>query len=108
MFDDVLEVVDGFIQPAPVEPVTVQIAFEIREVADSVVVALRLPAAPFETRGAAKVFDGPVDDPAPVAITSRIDFSALHTSQNTMASTLTGTVSRVSADSARTSAVRTR
>ena len=32
--------------------------------------------------------------------TSRIDFSAFHTIQNTMASTFTGTVSRVRADSA--------
>ena len=40
--------------------------------------------------------------------TSRIDFSAFHTSQNTMASTLTGTVSRVSVDSAETLATRTR
>ena len=40
--------------------------------------------------------------------TSRIDFSAFHTIQNTMASTFTGTVSRVSADSAFTSTTRTR
>ncbi len=40
--------------------------------------------------------------------TSRIDFSAFHTSQNTMASTFTGTVSRVSVDSAETLATRTR
>jgi len=40
--------------------------------------------------------------------TSRIDFSAFHTTQKTMASTLTGTVSRVSADSALTLATRTR
>ena len=40
--------------------------------------------------------------------TSRIDFSAFHTIQNTMASTFTGTVSRVSVDSADTLATRTR
>ena len=68
VFDDVLEVVDGFIEPAPVEPVTVQLAFEIREVADGVVVALRLPAAAFETGGAAKIVDGPVDQAAAVAV----------------------------------------
>ena len=40
--------------------------------------------------------------------TSRMDFSAFHTTQNTMASTFTGTVSRVRADSAVTLATRTR
>ena len=40
--------------------------------------------------------------------TSRIDFSAFHTTQKMMASTFTGTVSRVSADSAVTSVTRTR
>ena len=40
--------------------------------------------------------------------TSRMDFSAFHTTQNTMASTFTGTVSRVSVDSAVTLATRTR
>ena len=40
--------------------------------------------------------------------TSRMDFSAFHTIQNTMASTFTGTVSRVSVDSAETLATRTR
>jgi hypothetical protein len=40
--------------------------------------------------------------------TSRIDFSAFHTIQKTMASTFTGTVSRVSVDSAVTLATRTR
>ena len=37
-----------------------------------------------------------------------MDFSAFHTIQKTMASTFTGTVSRVRADSAFTSATRTR
>ena len=68
MFDDVLEIVDGFIQPAPVEPVTVQLAFELREVADGVVVALRFPAASFEAGGAAEIVDGPVDEAAAVAV----------------------------------------
>src|SRR5207302_1038931 len=40
--------------------------------------------------------------------TSRIDFSAFHTSQKITASTFTGTVSRVSVDSAVTLATRTR
>ena len=40
--------------------------------------------------------------------TSRMDFSAFQTIQKTMASTLTGTVSRVSVDSAETLATRTR
>ena len=40
--------------------------------------------------------------------TSRMDFSAFHTSQKTMASTFTGTVSRVSVDSAETLVTRTR
>ena len=40
--------------------------------------------------------------------TSSIDFSTFHTTQKTMASTFTGTVSRVSVDSAETLATRTR
>jgi len=40
--------------------------------------------------------------------TSRMDFSAFQTIQKTMASTFTGTVSRVSVDSAETLATRTR
>ena len=40
--------------------------------------------------------------------TSRIDFSAFHTIQKTIASTFTGTVSRVSVDSAVTFVTRTR
>ena len=40
--------------------------------------------------------------------TSRMAFSAFHTIQNTIASTFTGTVSRVRVDSAETLATRTR
>ena len=40
--------------------------------------------------------------------TSRMHFSAFQTTQNTMASTFTGTVSRVNADSAVTSVTRIR
>jgi len=60
----------------------------------------------------------PIDSRSPVCAdmlmactkssTSRIDFSAFHTIQNTIASTFTGTVSRVSVDSAVTLATRTR
>ena len=68
VFDDVLEVVDAFIQPAPVEPVMVQFAFEFGEVPNGVVIALRFPAASFLVSGVAKVFDGPVDNPAAAAV----------------------------------------
>ena len=60
----------------------------------------------------------PIDSRSPVcalswiaetkSCTSRIDFSAFHTSQNTIASTNTGTASRVSVDSAFTSVTRMR
>ncbi len=68
VLDYMLEVVNGFIQPAAIEAVAVQRALEISEVADGVVIPLGLAAAACQLGSTAQIIDGPVNQAAAVAI----------------------------------------